>query len=149
MMAEALAIRPATPADAPACAAILNAWIDETPWMPRVHSHENVERHYRDFVFKNRKVTVAGDDAPVGYLAVDEEEGFITSFFLKADARGTGIGRRLLECAKAKADQLQLWTFVENRGARRFYEREGFTEIERSDGDNEESLPDILFRWAA
>ena len=26
-------IRPATPADAPACAAILNAWIDETPWI--------------------------------------------------------------------------------------------------------------------
>ena len=149
MMAEALAIRPATPADAPACAAILNAWIDETPWMPRVHSHEDVERHYREFVFQKRKVIVAEDDAPIGYLALDTEEGFIASFFLKAEARGAGVGKRLLDDAKAEANQLQLWTFVENSGARRFYEREGFTEIERSDGDNEESLPDILFRWAA
>jgi len=140
-------IRPATPADAPSCAAILNAWIDETPWMPRVLSHEDVERHYREFVLQKRKVTVAEDDAPLGYLALDTEEGFITSFFLKAEARGAGVGKRLLDDAKAGAEMLQLWTFVANEGARRFYEREGFAEADRSDGDNEEGLPDILYRW--
>lgn len=142
-------IRPATPADAPACAAILNAWIDETPWMPRVHPHEDVERHYRDFVFQKRKVTVAEGDAPVGYLALDREEGFITSFFLKPEARGRGVGKRLLDDAKVGAEMLQLWTFVANEGARGFYEREGFAEVDRSDGDNEEGLPDILYRWIA
>ena len=142
-------IRPATPADAPACAAILNAWIDATPWMPRVHPHEDVERHYREFVFQKRKVTVAVDAAPIGYLALDAEEGFITSFFLKAEARGAGVGKRLLDNAKAGAEMLQLWTFVENEGARRFYKREGFAEADRSDGDNEEGLPDILYRWTA
>ncbi len=148
-MTQLVAIRPATPEDAPACAAILNAWIDETPWMPRVHSHEDVERHYREFVFQKRKVTVAGDDAPVGYLALDMEEGFITSFFLKAEVRGEGVGKRLLDGVKAGVETLQLWTFVENDGARRFYEREGFSEADRSDGDNEEGLPDILYRWPA
>ena len=144
-----ITIRPATPADAPACAAILNAWIDETPWMPRVHPHEDVERHYREFVFQKRKVTMAEDGGPVGYLALDAEEGFITSFFLKSDARGAGVGKRLLDDAKARAEMLQLWTFVANEGARRFYEREGFREAERTDGDNEENLPDIRLRWPA
>ena len=142
-----VAIRPATPADAPACAAILNAWIDETPWMPRVHSHEDVARHYREFVFQKRKVTVAEDDAPVGYLALDAEEGFITSLFLKAEVRGRGVGKRMLDDAKTGADKLQLWTFVANECVRRFYEREGFAEADRSDGDNEEGLPDILYKW--
>ena len=146
-MTQPVAIRPATPADAPACAAILNAWIDETPWMPRVHPHEDVDRHYREFVFQKRKVTVAEDDALSGYLALDKEEGFITSFFLKAEARGAGVGKRLLDDAKAGAEMLQLWTFAANEGARRFYLREGFAEVDRSDGDNEEGLPDILYRW--
>ena len=146
-MTQPVAIRPAPPADAPACAAILNAWIDETPWMPRVHPHEDVDRHYREFVFQKRKVTVAEDDALSGYLALDKEEGFITSFFLKAEARGAGVGKRLLDDAKAGAEMLQLWTFAANEGARRFYLREGFAEVDRSDGDNEEGLPDILYRW--
>ncbi len=141
-------IRPATPADAPACAAILNAWIDETPWMPLVHTHEDVERQYDEFVFQNRKVTVAEDAAPIGYLALDAGAGFITSFFLKANARSAGVGKCLLDHTKAEAEQLQLWTYVENTGARRFYEREGFSEADRSDGDNEEGLSDILFRWS-
>ncbi len=109
-------IRPATPDDAPACAAILNAWIDGTPWMPRIHSHEDVERHSREFVFKNCNVRVAGDASAVGHLAVDLAEGFITSFFLKAAARGSGVGKRLLDVVKSEAGQLQLWTFVANTG---------------------------------
>ena len=36
---------------------------------------------------------------------------------------------------------------VANTDARRFYEREGFVEAKRSDGDNEEKLPDILYAW--
>lgn len=147
MSADTITIRPGTPADALACAAILNDWIDETPWMPRVHSHEDVQRHYRDFVFQKRQVTVAGEVSPIGYLALDVEEGFITSFFLKGDARGKGMGKRLLDTAKFEADHLQLWTFVANTGAQRFYGREGFREADRSDGDNEEGLPDILYRW--
>ena len=148
-MSLAPVIRSANTADAPVCAAILNAWIDETPWMPRMHSHEDVERHYREFVLQKRKVTVVEDCAPAGYLALDTKEGFITSFFLKAEARGRGVGKQLLDDAKGEADKLQLWTFVANEGARRFYEREGFAEAYRSDGDNEERLPDILYRWQA
>ena len=61
---------------------------------------------------------------------------------------GQGIGSRLLERAKAeRPDGLDLWTFQANTGARRFYERHGFVEVARTDGDNEEGEPDIRLRW--
>jgi hypothetical protein len=42
-----------------------------------------------------------------------------------------------------------LWTFVANAGARRFYAREGFVEARRTEGENEEGLPDVLLTWRA
>ncbi|MEM8825200.1 MAG: GNAT family N-acetyltransferase [Pseudomonadota bacterium] len=141
-------IRPGTPVDAPACAAILNDWIDATPWMPRVHPPEDVVRYHREVVLADRRVWVWGD--PVrGYLALDSLEGCITALYLAAEARGRGIGRALLDTAKASRDRLWLWTFQANRGARRFYEANGFQQDGRTDGDNEEGVPDIRYRWAA
>ena len=35
-----IALRPARPEDYGDCAAIFNAWVDATVWMPRVHSRE-------------------------------------------------------------------------------------------------------------
>jgi hypothetical protein len=58
------------------------------------------------------------------------------------------VGAALLDRAKAqRSGGLTLWTFVANEGARRFYARQGFVEIGRSEGENEEGLPDLLFRW--
>jgi hypothetical protein len=42
---------------------------------------------------------------------------------------------------------LQLWTFASNASAQRFYERHCFVETRRTDGDNEEGAPDILYAW--
>lgn len=146
MMSEAN-IRPANAEDALACATILNAWIDETPWMPRVHPKQDVERHYRDWVLPNRDVYVVGDPV-TGYIALDREEPFITSLFCRE--KNQGFGKCLLDHAKAKNGlELKLWTFVANESARRFYAREGFKEIDHSEGDNEEKLPDVLLRWEA
>lgn len=137
-------VRDARADDAGACAGILNAWIDETRWMPRVHAPEDVERHYREFVFRNRRIWVAGDPV-AGYLAMDEAESEITSLY--AARPGQGVGRALLDRAEVGRDRLWLWTFVANEGARRFYAREGFAEVDRTDGDNEEGLPDVRFLW--
>ncbi|MEM7644050.1 MAG: GNAT family N-acetyltransferase [Pseudomonadota bacterium] len=141
-------IRQATPADAPACAAILNAWIDATPWMPRVHPPEDVLRHYRETVLPTRRVWVAGH--PVcGFLALDEGDGMITALYLAAPARGRGLGRSLLDGAKGTARRLALWTFQANDGAQRFYAANGFRATAHTDSDNEEGLPDLRYDWAA
>ncbi len=150
-MVDGVAIRPAVPGDAAACAAILNAWIDATDWMPRCHAPEDVERHCREFVLVEREVAVAERVGQVvGYSAVDVARSYVTALYVDAKARGSGIGKSLMDLAKANAPGvLNLWTFVANTHAQRFYQREGFQEAGRSDGDNEEGLPDILYRWEA
>ena len=51
---------------------------------------------------------------------------------------------------KARAGRLWLWTFQANLGAQRFYLREGFAEVRRTDGaGNDEGLPDIQYHWPA
>jgi GNAT superfamily N-acetyltransferase len=142
-----LSLRPARPEDAAACAAIFNAWVDTTEWMPRVHSAEEVERHFRETVLPARAVTVAERAARVvGFLAV--ADGHVDGLHLAAEARRQGVGSALLGVAKAASPGgLTLWTFAANAGARAFYARQGFVELRRTDGDNEESLSDILLYW--
>ena len=142
------AIARAEPHHAPTCAAILNGWIDATLWMPRIHTPEAVEDHVREVVFAMRRVWVAlDDDAPVGFLALDIE-GTITALYVAEHARGMGVGRALLDEAKREEPRgLELWTFEPNTEARAFYAREGFRESGRSNGDNEEGVPDVLLRW--
>lgn len=142
-MSARFAIRNGRPEDARACAGILNGWIDRTPWMPRVHSRQDVIAHYERFVFKKRHVLVTGRP-PVAYIALDDED-YVTSLF--SSKPGKGAGKALLDHAKLLRDQLHLWTFAANTLARSFYLREGFEEVDRSDGDNEERLPDVKYFW--
>jgi GNAT superfamily N-acetyltransferase len=60
---------------------------------------------------------------------------------------GRGLGERLLALASERSpDGLELWTHQINAGARRFYERHGFTAVEETDGaTNEERLPDVRY----
>ena len=141
-------LRPAAMSDMAACAWILNHWIDATPWMPRVHPDDDVERYFREYLFPDQEVIVAETDQGVaGFLALSRDS-MISQFYLAGEFRNRRLGHRLLSEAKRKRpDGLRLWTFVANTGARRFYEREGFVEQGRTDGDNEEKLPDILYRW--
>jgi GNAT superfamily N-acetyltransferase len=99
-------------------------------------------------VFDERDVLVASSTSGevVGVLAFDP--AMITALYVSQQARGTGVGKALLDGAKAKfGGPLELWTFVANTGAQAFYAREGFSVVGGSDGDNEEGLPDLRFRW--
>jgi GNAT superfamily N-acetyltransferase len=141
-------LRLARTQDMASCAAILNDWIDETEWMPRIHSHEDVVRYYKNVVAVERKVFVvmAGNDV-AGMMAV-APDNLVTALYVKRTFRGQGVGRLLLDRAKRDAaGSLSLWTFQKNEAAQAFYAHEGFVEVNRTDGDNEEGLPDILLEW--
>lgn len=140
--------RPATHGDMSACTDILNRWIDATPWMPRIHDHADVARYYRETVFPERTVIVAERDSRIaGFMALSSDH-YVTALYIDTPDRGVGVGRDLLGTAKTLSPQeLNLWTFVANDKAQRFYERQGFSAVRRTDGDNEESLPDILYHW--
>ena len=139
-------LRPARLFDMADCAAIVDRWIGETPWLPRIHDAADIARHYRENVFPSQAMTVAEAGGRVaGFMARDGD--CITSLYLDAAARGRGIGAQLLAHAKTAGKPLMLWTSQANDGARRFYLREGFREGRRTADENEERLPDIQFLW--
>ena len=86
------------------------------------------------------------DGKVAGFLARRKDE--IDALYLARDARRAGIGTALLNAAKGSGSVLHLWTFQANRGARAFYAKNGFDEIELTDGHgNDEKLPDVRMRW--
>lgn len=138
-------LRPATPLDAGRVGAIMSAWIDETPWVPAVHTRAE-DIAFAGIMIDRNWLTVAENDSVVGYLAREEEE--VHALYIDPDARGQGIGTNLVTYAMHNSDILRLWTFVANTGAQKFYERLGFVETHRTDGaSNDEHLPDIHYEW--
>lgn len=143
-----MTIRPAKLRDMSECAEIVNAWIDATKWMPRVHPREDVAVFYRETVFAKFQVFVAENDGHVAGMVALAPENTVSALYVHHDQRRKGIGKALLDRAKKEAaGPVELWTFVANQGAQLFYQREGFQEVRRTGGDNEENLPDILYRW--
>lgn len=139
-------LEPAVIADSTAIATILSDWIDETTWMPRVHTRAE-DQQFGSFLIEKCDVTVARSAGDVvGFIALQDSD--IQALYLRPDARGCGLGSRFLDHAKSASDRLWLWTFQANHAAQRFYVNNGFVENTRTDGQgNDEKLPDIHYMW--
>ena len=98
-------------------------------------------------------VTGSSNDGVLGMMAVSQQDGvgWIDQLYLHPSVVGRGIGSRFIALAKESlGSPIRLYTFQENAGARRFYERHEFRAIAFSDGaTNEEHCPDVLYEWAA
>ena len=148
-------LRGATSADACAIVTILiesrRAYL---PFAPMAHPPEDVRRWVAEELLPSGGVTVAElDGLIVGVLATstDHAGSWIDQLYLRPGYPGRGIGTLLLDHAHASLPRpVRLYTFQENLGARRFYERHGYVAIAWSDGrDNEERCPDVLYRLDA
>lgn len=139
-------LRPARTTDAGSIGEILHGFSRENDWMPEMHSRAETIA-FCGWMIDQGWVSVAEADGVVtGFLALNGDD--IHSLYLTPEARGQGIGLRLLQLAKSRRTQLSLFAFQANIGAQRFYERNGFVEVARSDGaDNDENLPDIRYVW--
>jgi GNAT superfamily N-acetyltransferase len=141
-------LRPARPLDAGATGAILSAFIDETPWMPRLHTRaEDVA--FAGTMIDRGWVTVA--DAPDGVAGFVAREGAeIHALYVAPERRRQGCGGALIRAMQGAAARLTLWTFEANVAARAFYAGHGFAEVERTGGSrNDEGLPDVRLVWEA
>lgn len=147
--ASTAGIRRATWADASAVAGV---WLrsrkaSEPDIPPPIHSDDEVRAWFAEVVLAERVTWVAEvDGAVVGLLVLDGP--WVDQLYVDPARTGQGLGSRLLERAKAEGPEgLDLWTFQANTGARRFYARQGFAEVARTDGDNEEGAPDVRLAW--
>lgn len=77
----------------------------------------------------------------------DHARAWIDHLYLDPASVGRGIGTGLLKLALQTLPRpIRLYSFAENLGARRFYERHGFVPIAFGDGsENEEGCPDVLY----
>ena len=142
-------IRKATPEDAPALADIhVRARRGCMPYLPDLHSPEDVLEWVREVMPQHDEVWVAEDDGRVvGFFALSD--GLLYHLYVYPEHHGQGAGSQLFDRVKELApDGFRLWVFQRNTQAREFYEHRGMQVVELTDGSrNEESEPDALYEW--
>ncbi|MFD3439362.1 GNAT family N-acetyltransferase [Streptomyces sp. NPDC058685] len=149
MNSDDLLLRRAEDADADEMARTwLRSFSAALPTVRRAHSDDEVRAWFTHVVVPHHESWVAVADGSVaGLLVLDGPE--LDQLYLDPSWRGRGLGDRLVGLAKRQRPEgLALWTFQVNGPAGRFYERHGFTEVERTDGSrNEEREPDVRYLW--
>lgn len=116
-------------------------------FLPMLHTLEEHRDWFRR-VAGEQEVWVWDEDGVVlGFIAIGEAT--VNYLYVEPEVTGRGIGSALLDRAKQqRPGGLRLWTFQQNDGARRFYERHGLRVVRLTDGrDNEEKVPDALYEW--
>ena len=142
-------LRRATDADADAVAEVwLTSFKQALPTVRRAHDDDDVRRHAREHWVARTECWVAVDGLHVVAM-MSLTPGWVDQLYVAPSSQGQRIGRELLDLAKERSGgELQLWTFQINARARRFYERNGFTAVEMTDGaGNEEREPDVRYVW--
>jgi GNAT superfamily N-acetyltransferase len=120
------------------------------PYAPPAHSEAQTLHWVLSDLIPSGGVTVATvDEHVVGVVAVRRTPGasWVDQLYVDPEYCGRGIGARLLTTTLlALPRPIRLYSFQRNEGARRFYERRGFSPIQYGDGSsNEEGCPDILY----
>lgn len=147
MNTRVVTLRRATPPDVEAIATLFRRVQEATvPFRPNLHTPEE-DRAMLSGVIAKDDVWIAEDaGAILGFIAC--RDGFVGHLYVDLGHQGCGVGSKLLQKAMAEHDQVRLWVFQKNSGARRFYERRGFRLIKETDGaGNEEKEPDALLEW--
>ncbi len=142
-------VRAATPDDYPALA---DLWFDS--WMsigiandtdlPR----DGVRARFYEEVKARWRLLVAEEDGILwGLMALVQSESRIDQIFVAPAAKGSGIGRLLLDHAKSEfPNGVVLVTHTENVRARAFYEHHGFV-IERTEDDPVHRREKCHYAW--
>lgn len=142
-------IRRALPAEANHLAKVfVDSRAEAMPWLVHIYGPKETACWIVELLH-SMQVWVAVDetDRPVGLMVLGEDT--IEHLYVDPPAQGTGVGSALVAHAKAQGNKrLSLWTFQRNIKARSFYERQGFVQVERTDGaSNEEREPDLRYEW--
>ncbi|MEL6588074.1 MAG: GNAT family N-acetyltransferase [Pseudomonadota bacterium] len=137
--------RPGTAHDGAACAQVIVDWNAETPWLGPMNDFATVAAWWRGCLRHVPTSWVAEDNGAVVGFCVREDDN-ITGLYVCRAARGTEVGKHLLDLAKRDCAWITVWAYDKNVRARQFYRREGCIEISR-EVDDRTALIDVEHRW--
>lgn len=142
-------IRGARSGDVDAIAELYERSFGTLTFLPMLHTLEE-HRVWFGRVVDQQQVWVWEEDGLIlAFIALGE--AMVNYLYVEPEMTGRGIGGALLDHAKGRRPAgFILWTFQQNTGARRFYERHGLSVVRLTDGeDNEERTPAALYAWRA
>lgn len=147
-MIEARVFRQATAADRPACAAILNAYVEATDWLRRLIPVKEIAGMFSTFFLERRPVLVPEVKGKVaGYHSLDMQAQILHALYLAPEHRTKGVGDALPDSAKSVWSRgPELTVEQPNILAKTFDPREGLRQTGL--GADEAGLPVFRMKWA-
>ena len=117
-------------------------------FLPRVHTLDEWREFFAQRIAQDH-VWVWDEDGTVLAFMILRGNDELFHLYVEPSETGRGIGTALLDHARRELPGgFTLWTFQQNEGARRFYERHGLRAIAFGDGSgNEEGVPDVQYEW--
>lgn len=140
-------VRPLAVADTADVAAVFRASrLAAMPWLPVLHTPDEDLAFFGSEIESSSGWGAFDDDRLVGFSL--SRNGWLNHLFVAPEWRSRGVGSALLSrVLSVTATPVDLWAFARNTPALAFYERHGFSVVERTDGSaNEEREPDVRMR---
>jgi GNAT superfamily N-acetyltransferase len=140
-------IRRAAAEDGPSLAALFRRSFGTLTFLPTLHTPDEDQEFFARAVEEQEVWVWEVGGRVLGFAALGDD--MLNQLYVEPEAQGGGIGTALIAHAKEqRPGGFHLWNFQRNEGARRFYERLGFSVVELTDGSgNEEREPDVLYTW--
>jgi ribosomal protein S18 acetylase RimI-like enzyme len=117
-------------------------------YLPELYTEDETRTFISDVLLPNNEVWVADNGGRViGFVGLWGD--VVSHLWVYPDQQNQGVGTALLALAKERRPSgLRLQVFQQNVGARRLYERHGFTLVGLADGSgNREGEPEALYEW--
>ena len=118
------------------------------PYLHLAHTDDETRAYFAQVVADKSQAwwVVRHEGRVVAYMLIDGES--LDHLYVAPGWQGFGFGSALVAKAKALSPRrLVLWTFQRNERAQAFYEARGFLRIAQTEGDKEESEPDVRYEW--
>lgn len=112
-------------------------FVAETYWKGNAEMVREMMRQSEIYVWEEQNEIL-------GFAGLQED--YLAGIFVQREARGRGIGKKLLDACKACRPQLTLHVYQKNQNACRFYLREGF-QILKQETDEENNETENLLLW--
>lgn len=123
----------------------LSGNVQAHPFVPAAYWEKNASA-VREQIAQAEVFVLEADGAVRGFIGLTDD--FIAGLFVDAPYRGMGIGRRLLEHAKARHAALSLSVYPQNRRAADFYAHAGFA-VSEEGIDAETGCAEWIMTWRA